>query len=557
MKCVKSCLVILFLCCFSFWAKAQKFTVLTSAEDVVANQAFDIEFVIENGRGAEFSPPNFSPAKIVSGPFTRQESRSINGVSSYKKIYTYQIAYPKPGKYTIPKAKIKYGTYTKSSKPLTINVLKASSASTNEELYLTVEMSDTSIFVGEQFLVDHHVIFSNINLRGVSLSNDFNPDQFITYDISDNKQYKTVQKKIDGKLRNISWINRMAFMPLRSGELEIPPMLFNADIRKNNARRSFFGSSNVRRVLKAEAINLRIKPLPEGAPTSFTGAVGRLSATSSVTDGEKEVGKEILVQLELSGNGIKDQVNAPEWKQEGFEIFDPKLLGEDHRQQNGEIFFVKTYEYIVIPQTGGNQRLEIPYAYFDTDKEEYIEKVSRSTQLKIKGDASNLKDATAKNIKAVENNMNSKWYNQFWFWGLLVAIAGFLVYYFTSRKPKEIEEAPISEEEAALIKAKRQLAGAKSILDSGNTSKYWETLENSLRIYLEEKIGIGTTAYSMDRVEQFWKEKELTPELLGNYKQMVTKINLARYAGQSISDMQNLYKEAESWIVETEKISVN
>jgi hypothetical protein len=313
----------------------------------------------------------------------------------------------------------------------------------------------------------------------------------------------------------------------------------------------------VRRVLKAEAINLRIKPLPEGAPTSFTGAVGRLSATSSVTDGEKEVGKEILVQLELSGNGIKDQVNAPEWKQEGFEIFDPKLLGEDHRQQNGEIFFVKTYEYIVIPQTGGNQRLEIPYAYFDTDKEEYIEKVSRSTQLKIKGDASNLKDATAKNIKAVENNMNSKWYNQFWFWGLLVAIAGFLVYYFTSRKPKEIEEAPISEEEAALIKAKRQLAGAKSILDSGNTSKYWETLENSLRIYLEEKIGIGTTAYSMDRVEQFWKEKELTPELLGNYKQMVTKINLARYAGQSISDMQNLYKEAESWIVETEKISVN
>ena len=546
--------------CFSFWAKAQKFTVTSSASDVVAKQAFDVSFTIENGKGAEFSPPNFSPARIVGGPFTSQQTSIINGVSSYSKSYTYRIAYEKPGTYTIPKAKIKYGNYTKSSKELKIKVLKAGSSanSIGEDLYLEKKISDTTIYVGQQFFVDHHIFFRNVNVRGVSLVDGFKAEQFINFRVHSANRLTPTQKQIDGKLINTAWVSRLAFFALRSGEFEIPDIMFKVDIQKQSSgnRRSIFRNFYDRKVLQSDAFGVTILPLPTNAPESFTGAVGRLSATSSVSNGPKEVGKEILVQLEMIGNGIMNQVNAPKWQQEGFEIFDPKLVGEDRREQNGEVVFQKTYEYIVIPQINGKQRLEIPYAYFDTENGEYVEKVSRSTEFDVRGDAANLLDATSKDIKGIASPGDAPWYTRLWVWGIVVALLGFVLFYFATRTKKE-EEVEVAEEEAALIVAKRKLASAKSILDSGDTSKYWETLESSLRIYLEEKIGIGTTAYSMERVETFWADRKLPSSLLEKYQSMVEKINLARYAGQSISDMQNLYKEGEDWIVGVERVESN
>ncbi len=541
----------------SFWAKAQNFSAYTDAKDVVEGQAFNLVFEIKNLQNAEMSVPDFAPAKIVNGPFQSTSTRIVNGARSDSKTYTYQLAYSKKGTYTIPRAQLAYKGKTYYTNPIEINVINASksNAGKGEILYLEKKISDSTIYVGQQFYIDFNVFFQNVDLHGVSIDSDFMVDQFINHFVKTDEQYKTVQKEIEGKLIKTAWINRLSLIPLRSGKYNIPAIDFQADIEmKNGQRRGFFRNRYNRRVLRIDPFEIEVKPLPVGAPESFTGAVGRLSAISTINKEELEVGKEILVRLELIGNGVKDQVNAPKWQQEGFEIFDPKLVSEKLEQQNGEIVFNKVFEYVVIPQEGGLKRLEIPYAYFDTKTASYVEKVSQSTQLNITGTASALSDASQKKLKSTHVDHSGKWYAQLWFWGILVAIAGCLMYYFTSRKPKEKIVTEQSIEEAALLVATRNLAGAKSILDSGNTSKYWETLESSLRIYLEDKIGIGTTSYSLERVEQYWNEQAFPREKLVAYKTMIEKINLARYAGQSIDDMQNIYKDAEQWIVEIEKL---
>lgn len=540
----------------SFWAKAQSFTASTNAKEVVEGQGFEVTFTIQNELNVDFSPPDFSPAKISEGPYSGQQTTIINGKRTSKKTYSYVLFYDKPGNYTIPPAKLAIGSKRLETKPISIKVLKAGnkSISKDELLYMESKLSDTTIYVGQQFFIDQHVFFNNINILSPSLQKGFDVDQFILYDVRSVSQSKAVQKTIDGKLMQTALIGRMSATPLRSGDMFIPEMFFNINVvDKSKPQRSPFRKNYIKRVIKLDSVGLYVKPLPEGAPESFTGAVGRLNVTSSISKGTPQVGKEILVQLEMIGNGLKDQVNAPKWHQEGFEIFDPKLKYEEQSEVNGEIIFRKLFEYIVIPQEGGKKRLEIPFAYFDTDQEKYVEKTSKSTMLDIKGDASSLSDATSKDIQNISSGGGPKWYEQFWFWGLIVALAGLLIFYFTNRKPKE-KVVEVTEEEAALLVAKRQLAGAKSILDSGNTSKYWETLESSLRIYLEEKIGIGTTEYSMERVERFWSEVKFPQEKLGDYKSMIEKINLARYAGQSIDDMKDLYKVAEQWIVNVERL---
>ena len=548
-------LVYLFML-LSFWAQAQNFTVTTNAKEVVEGQGFEIVFTIENDFNVDFSPPNFSPAKISEGPSSSQQTTIINGTRTSKKTYSYVLYYQNKGTYTIPPATLKKGSKTIKTKSVTIKVLEAGnkSISKDEFLYMESKVSDTTIYVGQQFFIDQHVFFNNLEILSPRLQKGFDVDQFILYDVRSVTQSSSVQTTIDGKLMQTALIGRMSATPLRSGDMFIPEMFFNINVvDKSRPRRNPYRKNYVRRLIKLDSIGLTINPLPEGAPASFTGAVGRLSATSSISKGNLTVGKEILVQLEMIGNGLKDQVSAPEWKQNGFEIYDPQLKLEESFEQNGEIVFRKVFEYIVIPQEGGKKRFEIPFAYFDTDKEEYIENISKSTLLTIKGDASSLTDATSKDIQNLSSGNGPKWYEQFWFWGLIVLLAGALIFYFINKKPKE-EVVEITEEEAALLVAKRQLAGAKNILDSGNTSKYWETLESSLRIYLEEKIGIGTTAYSMERVESFWSEVKFPQEQLGEYKSMIEKINLARYAGQSIDDMKDLYKVAEQWIVKVERL---
>ncbi len=544
----------IFLLCF--WAKAQKFTATTTAKDVVERQEFEVEFKIENNRIVDFSPPDFSPAIISGGPYTGQRSTNINGVKTTSQTYTYVLFYPEPGKYTIPPGKIVIGNNVVKSTPININVFKAEnkSVSKDEILYMKSELSDSSVYVGQQIFIDQYVFFGNMRIFSPTLQKGFAVDQFILHDIKSVQQSTATQKMIDGKMLNTALIGRLSATPLRSGDMNIPEMFFNINVEDDSGpRRSRFRKNYTKRIIKLDPFPIKIKPLPEGAPPSFTGAVGRLNVTSTLSKGTPQVGKEILVTLEMMGNGLIDQVTAPKWVQEGFEIYDPKLLNEEQGEQNGELVFRKFYQYIVVPLEGGKKRLEVPYAYFDTDKEEYVEKVSKSTLLNIKGDASILADATTKDIQNIDSVGGNKWYEQLWFWGIIVALAAALIFYLNNRKPKE-EVVEITEEEAALLVAKRQLAGAKSILDSGNTGKYWETLESSLRIYLEEKIGIGTTQYSMERVESFWAEKKYPSEQLQGYKSMIEKINLARYAGQSIDDMQDLYKVAEQWIVQAEKL---
>ena len=125
--------------------------------------------------------------------------------------------------------------------------------------------------------------------------------------------------------------------------------------------------------------------------------------------------------------------------------------------------------------------------------------------------------------------------------------------FFLFKKGRNDEQEEITPEEAAKLVAQRQLTEAKQLLDNQETSKYWETLEKSLQIYVEDKLEIGTSSYSIAEITERWNAENFDPSLLEQWCEMVRKINLARYAGQDISNMENLYQEAIDWIVACER----
>ena len=552
---IKKILILCITFLLSFGAYAQNITASTSATDVYANQAFDVTFSIDGG-GGEFTPPDFSPFRIVAGPFQSSNITIVNGQRSESKSFTYRLEIDKPGSYTIGSAQLKTNSFTKKSKSISINVLKASkeNAMQGNNIFLEMELNDSTIYVGQQLLIDHNLYYGNIEVKGSSLVGDFPKDRFLVNRVIDGTRIQKKQLMKNGKMQNEAFISRLSIFPLRSGPMTVPDINFQIDLQNPNAPRSrgFFSfNSYDRKVVSTPEFELDVKPLPPDVPEHFTGCVGSLGGRASVTNRNPKVGEEIFVILEFEGNGIAEQVTAPQWKQDQFEIYDAKLVKDEKKIINGEIVFQKQFQYLVIPLEEGSASLKIPYAYFDPTEERYISTFTGIPNIQIRASDQSLSDATSKTLNAVNETATKPWYTQLWIWGIaLVLIAGILGIFF-NKKSKDKEDS-ITPEEAALLVAKRQLSSAKNLLDQKETGKYWETLENALRIYLEDKLSIGTSQYSISEISDQWKEKQYDENRLSEWKEMVNKINLARYAGQNIQNMENLYQEALDWIVRCE-----
>lgn len=545
------------LCAHQSMLVAQQIKAISSAETVYTNQPFTVVYTISGDRGYNFEAPDFKPFKQLSGPFKKSSISIVNGVRSSEVSYTYQLSMSKVGKYTISGAKLKTGSYTRRSNKLRIQVVKSGDANIdhNNELFIEMSLRDSTIYVGQQVLLDHQVFSGNKKIKGSSIVGQFPKDRFMINIVKDGTSMMNTQVMRDNKLYNKAFISRLAIYPLRSGKIQIPDINFEVDVDDpRTTRRSIFGFNTYqRKALRTAGFELDVKPLPSNPPASFTGCVGRLNVQSQMSEGPYSIGDEIMLNLEMEGTGISEQVNPPNWKQAGLDILEPKLVKDRKSIHNGEIIFQKIYQYVVIPKKAGQLRLKIPYAFFDPKTEQFVEKESNSTLINIAAGSTGLSDASQKNLTEQAKQESKLWYQKKWIWGLALAgLAGLLFFLFKPKK--EIQNTPkLSQEEAALIKAKRSLSEAESILQSGNKDRYWETLEHALRIYLEEKLEIGTSKYSISEITTRWEQKNYPQTHIDTWRDMVDKINRARYAGQSIQNMEQLYQQGLDWIVQVEK----
>lgn len=550
----------LFICGFWFaclsMSIAQSISARSSAQDVFARQAFDVSFTIEGG-GVEFTPPSFDPFQIVAGPFTSSSISIVNGRRSESKTYTYRLKQDKPGTYKIAPASLTTRTMKKRSNSLTIKVLEASkeNAMQGNMIFLEDEFSDSIVYVGQQVYLDHYLYYGQLDIKGSALVGDFPRDRFLVNQVKDGTRLTRRQVMYEGKMLNQVQNSRLAIFPLRSGEIEIPDVNFQVDILNPNApkRRGFFSIRNYEsKVVSTPPFNLTVLPLPPDEPNSFTGNVGSLSVTAAIDSRQLKVGTEHFINIKLKGDGVSDQVFAPTWSQEELQVFDPKLLDENRKIENGKIIFTKTYQYLIIPERNDFTQIDVPVSFFDPSQGVYKTITATINDIVVLGSDQALTDATEKNLNALDSNEEPAFYKKYWFWGLALLAAGLGVL-FLFKKRRGDKEVEITPEEAAKLVAQRQLLEAKQLLDNQETSKYWETLEKSLQIYVEDKLEIGTSSYSIAEITERWNAENFDPSLLEQWREMVRKINLARYAGQDISNMENLYKEAIDWIVACER----
>jgi hypothetical protein len=583
-------------------ARAASFTV-EAPHQVVEGNKFNVTFVLNNGEGSSFTPPEVTGAKLIYGPSVSHSYSSswVNGKSSSSSSEEYTMIYKATttGKCHIGAASIVVGGKRMSTKAFSIDVVPAGSrgshqqqtqpstpgaptpysdpmtqsadkAVTGKDLFVRIEMSKPRVY-------EQQAVVCTIKLYTKYQISQFMPtiqpsfDGFLIEEIPVQPALNKVET-FNGERYMTAILKQCILYPQQSGQLTISSGNYDVSVVQFDTFRSIFGSISkpVEKDLKVTSnkATINILPLPEPKPASFTGAVGRFNVT---TDLKPATGLKTYsaatYRYVISGTGNIKYIKAPEVQfPEQFDVYDPKTdvqVNEGAGDMSGKVVI----DYTFIPQYAGE--FDIPageFSYFDPDagKYETITIPGRHlTVAKGEGQPSNhyrMKNMDIRPIKSGDLNLKKShgyivdgWSYWLWFLLPLLALVALLLYY--RKQLKERADVRRMRSKRASKVAQRRLKAARGFAARGDRSGFYAEMLNALWGYMSDKLSIPVSELSKDNIsaelEQYGIDAQLRDEAIA----LIDKCEFAQYAPELASgDMNAVLDEAAGVIDRLESV---
>lgn len=329
----------------------------------------------------------------VGGTSTSQStSIQMAGGKSVKRqlvnfIYTL---YPRSvGDAVIGPCTLEFRGETYTTNPISISVSKSSTGSGqqkalqaplpstagevfDEDLKLSATADRTSVFQGEQVLVEY-TLYTRLRLADISLGEMPSFKGFWVEPVFDAQRIEFKRKTVNGKQYDYSLLKKTTLFPMTSGQLRISPMKLNvAVVQAPRDLFDFFGTTKTV-VLESKPLLINVLPLPaEGRPDDFSGGVGEFSITASLDRTSSEAAEPINLRVRVAGSGNVKLIEKPLIPDiPGVRLLDPEV-NENVRFTAGRTQGYKEFSYPVIPQTDGEHIVPaIRMSFFDPSKRAY------------------------------------------------------------------------------------------------------------------------------------------------------------------------------------------
>jgi oxygen tolerance protein BatD len=403
-------------------------TAVLSKSQAVVGEDVQLEIRLTGARGAD--APEQIPVDGLeihrTGTSQRVEINNFNLTASVS--YDYTVLPLKEGTFTIPPQTIHVGSSALRTPTLTLHVAASSNQPARQYRRGTQPTTDVgklvfaelivpkkSAFVGEMVPVQVRLAYDPRTHPQLIEPPEITGQGFTAQKLQESGENL---ETINGKTYNIVTF-KSAIAAAHSGNLEIGPVKAKAQMvvpRRPSVPRSrspfdlfdlddpfsdpFFSNPfsqfGERRevAISSEPVALEIKPLPQNAPLSFSGAIGNFTMTTDAKPKSVQVGDPITVTSTISGRGNFDRVNAPVIEDEhGWHKYPPssKFKQDDEVGISGE----KTFETVLSP----NERKQIlpvlAFSYFDPVKEQYVTTHSEPIAITVQGSAAATQNAAA------------------------------------------------------------------------------------------------------------------------------------------------------------------
>lgn len=571
-------------------AEPVRFTA-SAPSTVIVDKPFQLVYTV-NATGKDLKVPEFTNFEVLAGPFESRSSsyQVINGKtsSSLSISYTFTLQGLKTGTYSVPPASIMVDGQKHSSNGLSIKVLPddgsdaagssaaqsgASTAKiTNDKIFIRTNVSKSSVYEQEPVVVTYK-LYTLADVAGMNNMKmpDFNGFLKQELDQSQNKQLS--YENFNGKNYGTIVLYQVLLYPQRTGDITIDKASFEAVIRVQNKTQvrsifdDFFDSyTNVNKALVAPAVKVKVYPLPGAKPAGFSGTVGQLSMSSTISATQVKANEAVTLKVVISGSGNMKLIKNPDIElPEGFEIYDPKVNNNFKTTTSG-VSGTKTIEYLFIPRNAGD--FEIPaaeFVYFDLQEKTYKTlrtpvynlKVSKGEggESVVSGNYVNKEDVKqlGKDIRFIETKpfkLTKKTEPVFgtvegWILYLIPLLVALFLFFVLKRKALENSNIEFVRNKKANKQAQKRLKMAQKLLNEGKKDKFYEEVLKAVWNYLSDKLAIPAASLTKERVEAELTEKGVNADAIKQFTDILNTCEFARYAPNSgQQEMGNLYAEA-------------
>ncbi len=408
----------------SAFAASPSVTAVLSNSHPAVNQPVQLQITVTGARRAIV--PDTIP---VDGLEIQQSGQSWeshfslgfdNSDSSSSIVYLYTVLPRRAGQFKIPPQTIRVGNDSLRTPELTLNV----AGGPNRSMQPGPGRSDTrdlrdigrvelvlpkhDAYVGEaipaevrasilrrNFAGRRSVEPPQLNIQGITAHPMRDPDERI--------------EEIDGKVY-YTFTYKTALSAVKTGKIDVGPIDVNAVVlvSQPSPRRQIphdifdmdeafgqlFSTQQVNVTFNSKPVELNVKPLPQNAPASFSGAIGNFTMAADAKPKNLQVGDPITITATISGRGNFDRMNGPALEDErGWHKYPPssKFKQDDDVGISGE----KTFETVIAPNEKKTAVPPLVFAYFDPIKENYITLRTELVPIQVEGGAASAPSVAA------------------------------------------------------------------------------------------------------------------------------------------------------------------
>jgi hypothetical protein len=573
-------------------AQEVEFTAVASPNVLKAGEQFNLIYSC-NYELEEFDLPDVRDFDLLGGPSQghSQNFSSINGkvTSSSTYQFTYFFRAVKEGKYTIAPASIKVRNKVYRSNPVTIEVIKATSAAqqgqqgTNANMRQSGEISANDLFVRlvldkrEAYLGDQIMatikIYTKTNLAGIDpgfKGPDFTG--FFTEPVETPPLRSLQREVVNGDIYYTGIIRRMVIIPQKTGEIAIKPFDLDVAVRRE-VRRKFsdpffddFSIPDVQEIpvkLTSQQIIVNVKPLPANAPASFKGAVGNFKINSSINKTSTTTNDPLTLKIIISGKGNLKLINEVVVDiPYDMDRYDPVINTRMDNPLSGS----KNFEYLIMPKAPGDYTIPpVEFTYFDAGTGAYKTLKTQSYNIHVdkgQGDTlvnvlpgMNKKDVKLLSqdirfIKTKQGRLTRKdhfiAFSPAYYAAYALACIVFIALLLLRRKAvKEQADVAGRKLRKAGKYARKRLRKCEVLLKQGKDAAFYEQMLGTIWGYLSDKLNIPVSGLSKESAKQALQNHSVDEALIEKLFNITNTCEMARYGYGSENKIikEELYRE--------------
>lgn len=389
-------------------------------------------------------------------------------------------------------------------------------------------------------------------------------------------------ENVDGVQYKVADIKKLVLFPQRTGTLSLDPMegevVARMQVKRQQSRDPFdqffndpffnnpFFNNSVQDIpikLKSDPVKIVVKELPEGAPETFNGAVGKFSMETDLDKKETKAHDPITLKIKISGKGNLKLIDPPKIDfPPDFETYDPKVNANVTASGNG-VSGSKTFEYLVIPRNAGEYKFSVSgFTFFNLDNNKYetvpgvdyilkIGKGDETTTTTVSGVSKSDIQFLGKDIRFIKTSQplfvqrNGTLFSSPLFYTLCGAPALLFVLLLVFRKRYDEMQSNVT-----LLKSRRankvamkRLSAAKKSLSENNSEKFLDEMFQALWGFVSDRLQIPVSELSKENVSQALEQKNVSSESVTKFNQTLDALELARFAKGIAASNQEIYQK--------------